>query len=277
MKMKRILAVLVPVFLCFGMSAQELVIVHLNDTHSHLEPERGGASKGCGGVVERAAFIDSLRRADGRRNVLLLHAGDFNQGTSYYTRFGGELELQLVNALRYDAVTLGNHEFDNGVDDLARRVEKIKCPVLCANYDFSGTALEGKVRPYAIFRRAGLRIGVFGLTVDVSSVVNASSVAGMKFLDCSVTANRWARFLKEEKRCDFVIALTHIGYDEDEMNDRVLAATTRNIDLIVGGHSHTFLESLPTVANLDGKEIPIVQDGCWGLNVGVLKVTGLKK
>ena len=150
---------------------RELTIIHVNDTHSHLEPIRSGSQKGFGGVIERAAFRDSVVKADGRRNVLFLHAGDFSQGTSYFTVLKGDVEIEMINALKYDCITLGNHELDNGVDELARRVSKVKCPVVVANYDFSNLELGKYVRPYAIVKKAGMKIGIIGLLTDITRVV----------------------------------------------------------------------------------------------------------
>ncbi len=248
---------------------KKLTILHVNDTHSHLEPERTGDEAGKGGVIERAAYRDSVIRAEGRRNVLMLHAGDFNQGTSYYSVLGGDLEVRLVNALKYDCITLGNHEFDNGIEDLTARVARIKCPVVVANYDFSAFELGKYVKPYAIVRKAGLKIGIIGLMPDISSLVAGETAKKLKALDRAGTVNRWAAFLKEEKKCDVVIALTHIGYGDDKR----LSEETRNVDLIVGGHSHTFLKQPYMGTNLDGWSVPVVQNGCWGLYVGNLKIS----
>lgn len=274
--MKKILLYIALFTMCFSAAAQnkDLVIIHMNDTHSHLEPERKGSLRDHGGIVERAAYIDSVRNEVGKKNVLLLHAGDWNQGTSYYTKFKGFLEVELLNTIKYDAICLGNHEFDNGIEDLAARVRKIKSPVLCANYDFSGSPLEKVIKPYTIVRKAGMKIGIFGLITDLSKVVSSEVGANLKKLDYVEVANRMARYLKEEKNCDMVIALTHIGYNNDKFSsDVLLAGSTRNIDIIVGGHSHTFLEEIKFVENLDGKQIPIVQNGCWGLNYAELRVS----
>lgn len=253
--------------------SQDLVILHVNDTHSHEEPLRdGGAQGGMGGVIERAAYVDSVRAAVGKKNVLLLHAGDYSQGTSYFTELGGDIEIDLINAMKYDVVTLGNHEFDNGIDELARRLGNLKCPVVCANYDFSELVLGKYVKPYAIVRKGGMKIGVIGLLTDVTRVVQKSIADKMKRFDDIEVANKWADYLKNEEHCDMVIALTHIGFDSVGMNDPALVAGTRNIDLVVGGHSHTFLTDAEYRNNLDSRPVPIVQDGCWGLFVGQVDV-----
>ena len=273
--MRKSLAILAAalVLLCACQPKQhKLVILHLNDTHSHFEPLRSGAEAGQGGVIERAAYIDSVRAAEGEENVLLLHAGDFSQGSSYFTQLGGDLEIATINAMRYDVVTLGNHEFDNGIEELARRLSVVDCPVVCANYDFSPFEAGKYIKPYAIVEKAGRKIGVFGLLTDILKVVDRSISDRLPKFDDVETAQKWADYLKNEEHCDLVIALTHIGYDGESFTDPVLVSKTRNIDLVVGGHSHTFLEKMEFGKNLDGKPVPIVQDGCWGLNVGQIDV-----
>lgn len=257
-------------FLMAGIAvgAQDLTILHLNDTHSHIDPQRSGEYKGRGGVIEQAAYIDSVRCADGKRNVLLLHAGDFGQGTSYFTELGGNIEIDVMNALRFDVVCLGNHEFDNGISELSRRLGNLKAEVVCSNYDFTGTELEGLVEPYTIVRRAGKKIGVIGLLTDIMKVVDRGIADELTYQEPAGVVNELAGFLKEKKGCDMVICLSHLGYSED----KELAAATRNVDVIVGGHSHTLLHKKQIVSDLDGKDVVIVQNWKWGLNVGQLKV-----
>ena len=257
---------------CSGASAQKLTIMHFNDTHSHLEPERAGKSAGRGGVIERAALVDSVRNAVGRRNFLLLHAGDFNQGTSYYTTLGGMLEVGLVNALGYDVITLGNHEFDDGIEHLGRRLAGLKCPVVCSNYDFSQFELGKYVKPYVVLKRGGMRIGIFGMLTDITKVVERTIADRLPKFDDVETANRWASYLKNEKKCDIVIALTHLGIENEDFMDQDLVRATRNIDLVVGGHSHTFIKDIVYENNIDGKPVPIVQNGCWGLDTAELSI-----
>ena len=273
MKKLLLLCLLLAAAVSFDAAAQKrLTLIHVNDTHSHFEPVRSGVDEGLGGIIERAAYIDSVRRADGRRNVLLLHAGDFSQGTSYFTVLRGDLEIDCINALRYDCVALGNHEFDNGPDDLARRLSRVKCPVVCANYDFSQLEVGNYVRPYAILHKAGRKIGIVGLLTDIREFVDHGIAMKLPFLDIAATANKWADYLKHTEKCDLVIALTHIGYEGEAFTDPMLVRASRNIDLVVGGHSHTFLENIEYETDLDGKPVPIVQDGCWGLFLGNLKI-----
>lgn len=272
--MRKLIAAVVTAMLvaCSGASAQKLTIMHFNDTHSHLEPERAGKSAGRGGVIERAALVDSVRNAVGRRNFLLLHAGDFNQGTSYYTTLGGMLEVELVNALGYDVVTLGNHEFDDGIEHLGRRLAGLKCPVVCSNYDFSQFELGKYVKPYVILKRGGMRIGIFGMLTDITKVVERTIADRLPKFDDVETADRWASYLKNEKKCDIVIALTHLGIENEDFMDPDLVRATRNIDLVVGGHSHTFIKDIVYENNIDGKPVPIVQNGCWGLDTAELTI-----
>ncbi|MDD7083142.1 MAG: metallophosphoesterase [Bacteroidales bacterium] len=272
--MRKLIAAVVTAILvaCSGASAQKLTIMHFNDTHSHLEPERAGKSAGRGGVIERAALVDSVRNAVGRRNFLLLHAGDFNQGTSYYTTLGGMLEVGLVNALGYDVITLGNHEFDDGIEHLGRRLAGLKCPVVCSNYDFSQFELGKYVKPYVVLKRGGMRIGIFGMLTDITKVVERTIADRLPKFDDVETADRWASYLKNEKKCDIVIALTHLGLENEDFMDQDLVRATRNIDLVVGGHSHTFIKDIVYENNIDGKPVPIVQNGCWGLDTAELSI-----
>lgn len=249
-------------------SAQNLTVLHLNDTHSHIDPERNG----MGGVIEQAAYIDSVRLADGPENVMLLHAGDFSQGTSYFTELKGDLEIDVLNAMAFDAVCLGNHEFDNGIDELVRRLKNLDTPVVCANYDFSGSELSELVKPYVIIEKAGKKIGIIGLLTDLSSVVDGDIARAMKYSSPSETADRYAEMLRYDEGCDLVVCLTHLGFEDEPYTDVELAKATRHVDLIVGGHSHTKLEDLRQVRNLDGEKVTVVTDGKWGLEVGNLSV-----
>ncbi|MBR3012103.1 MAG: metallophosphoesterase [Bacteroidales bacterium] len=270
--MKRlILTILCMLAVIVGASGQRnLVIVHLNDTHSHLDPERSGDDIGRGGVIERAAYIDSLRQAVGKNNVLLLHAGDWNQGSPYYTIYEGDLEVNLINAIKYDCLTLGNHEFDNGIEDLARRIKMIKQPVVCANYDFSPFDMGKKgIQPYTIVRKAGKKIGIIGMLTDITKVVAYETASRVpKVGDDAEVVNKWADYLRNTKKCDMVVVLSHMGYDED----LDIIGKIRNVDIIVGGHSHTFMKAMEYRTDLDGKQVPVIQDGCWGLNIGRIDV-----
>lgn len=252
----------------------KLTILHVNDTHSHMEPVRSGEYAGMGGALERAAYIDSVRTADGPENVLLLHAGDFCQGTSYFSELGGQVETRILNAIGYDVITLGNHEFDNGIEALGQVLSGVNMPVVCCNYDFSPFEAGKYIRPYAIVQKAGLKIGVIGVLCGLKEMVAGDIAGRIPAFDTVPTVQKYADELRPQ--CDLVIALTHIGYEAHNPGDLLdsdLAAATRNIDIIVGGHSHTFLEEAVKVKNLDGKDVPIVQVGWMGTYMGEFKVT----
>ena len=266
--MKRILTAICILMTSMSLNAQDLTILHFNDTHCHIDPQRSGDYKGRGGVIEQAAYIDSVRCAEGKRNVLLVHAGDFSQGSSYFTELGGNIEIDVLNALKFDVVTLGNHEFDNGLDELARRLKNLKADVVCANYNFEGTPLEGLVEPYTIIRRGGKKIGFIGLLTDIMEVVDGDIAKVLTYQDPAEVVNRLAGYLKEDKDCDMVVCLSHLGYGED----KDLAGSVRNVDLIIGGHSHTLLDDKQIVKDLDGEEVIIVQNWKWGLNAGHLSI-----
>lgn len=253
---------------------RHLTIIHVNDTHSHMEPDRTGEYMGMGGVLERAAYIDSVRKADGPENVLLLHAGDYSQGSSYFNEFGTAYMVKVLNALQYDVITLGNHEFDNGIEALGEALSASEMPVVVCNYDFSSFEMGKYIKPYVIVEKAGLKIGVIGVLCPLGSVVKGDIANRLPMLDMVSTVQKYADELRP--RCDLVIALTHIGYEEHgpgEMTDIQLCAATRGIDVFVGGHSHTFLEDAMYWPNLDGKKIPIVQTGWEGVYMGEFHVT----
>jgi 5'-nucleotidase len=269
--MKKIVIVFAALLMAFNMSAQKLVILHSNDTHSHIDPVRGSDNDGLGGVIERAAYIDSVRAAEGKKNVLLVDAGDFSQGSSYFSIFDGDIEVDVINALGYDVVCLGNHEFDNGLDELARRLKSLKAEVVCANYDFTGLPIAPYVKPYTIVKKAGFKIGIIGVLTDVRPVVDGHIAAKLKYGDAAEVVNKYAEILKNEKKCDLVICLTHIGFDGRD-SDVSLAGVSRNVDVIIGGHSHTDLKDIHWEKNSVGENVAIVTDLCWGLYMGKLEV-----
>lgn len=253
---------------------QQLTIIHVNDTHSHNEPEKMGEYEGFGGSLERAAYIDSVRKADGPENVLLLHAGDFSQGSSYFTEFGGMIEIQMLNANHYDATTLGNHEFDNGIEELGNRLESLECPVVVCNYDFSPFKCGQFIKPYVILEKAGRKIGVIGVLCPLKDMVAGDIANRIPEFPMIETVQKYVDEIRPQ--CDLVIALTHIGYTEHnpgDTTDPMLCAATRGVDLFVTGHSHTFMDKPDYVKNLDGKPIPIVQTGWMGVNMGEFHVT----
>ena len=222
-------------------SVHKLTIVHVNDTHSHFEPERSGEYAGMGGALERAAYVDSVRVADGASNVLLLHAGDFCQGTSYFSELGGVVEVSDLNAMGYDVVTLGNHEFDNGIEGLGQLLSGLNMPVVVCNYDFSPFEAGKYIQPYVIVEKAGLKIGVVGVLCGLKDMVAGDIANRIPAFDTVPTVQKYVDLLRPQ--CDVVIALTHIGYTPDY------------------------------VANLDGERVPIVQAGWMGVYMGEFHLT----
>ncbi len=250
----------------------KLTILHTNDVHSRIEPfpMDGSRNQGLGGVARRAALIGKIRADES--NVLLLDAGDIFQGTPYFNLFGGELEMKLMSDMRYDAATMGNHDFDNGIAGFLKQMPHAKFPFLVSNYNFENTALNGKTKSYDVFKKQGLKIGVFGLGIELDGLVDKKNYGETLYLDPIQKANEVAAFLKHEKQCDLVICLSHLGYKyrENKVSDVILAASTRNIDLIIGGHTHTFMKSPEDIMNLDKKITTVNQVGFAGINLGRL-------
>ncbi|WP_353126433.1 bifunctional metallophosphatase/5'-nucleotidase [Parapedobacter pyrenivorans] len=249
-----------------------LTILHTNDVHSRIDPfpMDGSRNQGLGGVARRATLVERIRNE--QRNVLLLDAGDTVQGTPYFNLFGGKVELELMSKMGYEASTIGNHEFDNGLEGLAKMLPYAKFPFLTANYDFNDTMLKGKTREYSIFKKQGLRIGVFGLGIELDGMVDPTLCRGVRYLDPIATANALAERLKQDYRCSLVVCLSHLGYkyQGNKVSDVVLAKNTRNIDLIIGGHTHTFMPAPESIRNLNGELTTINQVGFGGINLGRL-------
>ncbi len=255
-----------------GERTQRLTILHTNDVHSHLEPFAmdGGKYQGQGGVAQRAALVEQVRREE--EHVLLFDAGDIFQGTPYFNLYKGEPEIKAMSMLRYDACTMGNHDFDAGIEGFAKQLPHANFPVLVANYDFTNTPLEGKTKPYTTFKKGRLKIGVFGLGIELHGLVPESAYEHTKYIDPIVTANTIAEQLRKHEKCDMVICLSHLGYqyDSNKVSDIVLAKETSGIDLIIGGHTHTFLDKPVPVLNKSGRETVINQVGWAGLRLGRL-------
>lgn len=252
-----------------------LTILHTNDVHSRLDPfpMDGSRNAGKGGVARRATLIRQIRQEqlDGRpRHVLLFDAGDIFQGTPYFNIYKGEPEILAMNQLGYDAGTIGNHDFDGGIDNMRTQFNKARFPFLIANYDFRNTPMDGQTQPYKIFTVDGVKVGVFGLGIQPDGLIPKNLYGEMRYLDPLEIANQTARQLKQDKHCDYVVCLSHLGYKYNDgmVSDNVLAAKTRNIDLIIGGHTHTFLEAPVSVNNLDGKPTLINQVGFAGIYLG---------
>ena len=257
-----------------GAAARDLVILHTNDTHSLILPDADGR----GGVMQRKAIIDSVRKAN--RDVLLIDAGDKVQGTLYFKFFKGEVEYPLQNMLGVDIAILGNHEFDNGLQALADNERKLKAERLSANYDFTGTPADGLFKPYTIRKIDGKKIGFIGINLDPESIISQANYAGMGFRNVIETANETAAFLKDKKKCDLVVAVTHIGYtkDNEKTTDPELARASKDIDIIIGGHSHTLIdpkrpEQYPSIVeNSEGRPVLVVQTGKSGKYIGKIRV-----
>lgn len=263
------------VTLCCNANAQDLVILHTNDTHSQITPQVTGEGKGLGGYERREAYINSIVKKYGKKSVLLVDAGDFSQGSPYFSLFKGDVEIELLNALGYDAVCLGNHEFDNGHAELARRIGDAKFDVVCANYDFSGSPLEGVVKPYTIIKKAGKKIGIIGLMCNIKGVVSSKYLKNASYIHPVKVLNRLALELKNVHKCNLIIALSHCGHyagRENNPGDEYIAAQSENVDIIIGGHSHTKLKDKVIVKNKLGRDVIIVQDGEKGEYVGKLDV-----
>lgn len=252
----------------------KVTILHTNDWHSRIEsfPKDGGKFAGMGGAATRAALIKKIRTQD--KQVLLLDAGDMFQGTPYFNFFDGELEYRLMSQMGYDAVTLGNHDFDKGIDGIVKQLPLATFDIINCNYDFSATALKDKVKPYRIFNKGGVNIGVIGVGIDLIGLVPNDLYAGVKYNDPINLASNLAHDLKTNKNCDFVICLSHLGYEytNDKISDRILAQKSANIDLIIGGHTHTFLPKPVTLKNKENKEVIINQVGWAGLQLGKIEL-----
>ena len=248
----------------------KLVILHTNDVHSRIDPfpMDGSRNQGMGGVAARYALINKIRQEN--PNVLLLDAGDIFQGTPYFNFYCGELELKMMSMMGYDAGIMGNHDFDNGVEGFYKQLPHANFPILNTNYDFSDTLLHDKTQPYKIFTKDGLKIGVFGLGIELTGLVNKVQYGNTKYLDPINKALEWEKVLKEDKKCDIIICLSHLGYkySGQKVSDIVLAESTNYIDLIIGGHTHTFLDKPDSKRNLKGQETLINQVGFAGINLG---------
>lgn len=260
-------------------AGEQLTILHTNDVHSHVEPfpEEDKKYPGLGGAEYRSAIINNIRRQ--KENLLLLDAGDIFQGTPYFNFFHGDIEINLMNKMGYDAATIGNHDFDGGIENLSKQISRANFPFVNCNYDFSGTAVAGKVFPHIILRRGKLRIGITGCGVELDGLVPAQLYAGTRYLDPVYCIQKQVDILKKEKHCHLVICLSHLGfkYDNSKVSDIVLARSTNNIDLIIGGHTHTFLEAPVKEKNKDGNEVLINQVGWAGVQLGQLDYVFQKK
>ncbi|MDY5432596.1 metallophosphatase [Bacteroides pyogenes] len=276
--MKKLHTLLIVCFVWgFGFSAsaqktKQLIILQTSDVHSRIEPinQKGDKNYKEGGFVRRATFLNRFRKEN--EHVLLFDCGDFSQGTPYYNIYKGEVEVKLMNEMGYDACTIGNHEFDFGLENMARLFKMAAFPIVCSNYDLENTPLKGLVKPYIILERFGLRIGVFGLGAKPDGLIQADKCEGVVYKDPVQVSNETAALLKSEG-CDVVVCLSHLGIQTDER----LIADTRNIDVVLGGHSHTFMKAPKTYLNADGKEVRLMHTGKNGVRVGHLDLTLTRK
>jgi len=253
---------------------KKLTILYTNDQHSRIEPFPANDAKfaGQGGFAKRAALIKEIRKTD--RNILLLDAGDVFQGTPYFNFYHGELEFKLMSLMGYDAVTLGNHDFDLGIENLVTQMQHASFSFVNCNYNFQDTSLFDKMQPHKVFVKDGIKIGVFGIGIELNGLVEKKLFGSIKYnnpIDC---ANSTAHHLKNNLKCDYVICLSHLGfkYDTEKISDITLASQTKNINFIIGGHTHTFLDSPLIVTNSEGKEVSITQVGWAGIWLGKIEI-----
>jgi len=251
---------------------RHITILHTNDTHSHIEPFKANDSRNPnrGGVARRATLIEQIRREN--KNTLLLDAGDIFQGTPYFNYFGGELEFKLMSMLKYDVATIGNHDFDNSIEGLYKQLPNAKFDFVSANYDFKNTVLDTHVKPYKIIIKDDIKIGIFGLGIELEGLVSKKMYKETAYLNPVEITQDITNQLKNVEKCDLIICLSHLGYNyrrnPTKISDLNLAKITKDIDLIIGGHTHTFLPKPTLVKNLDDKNILVNQVGAYGLNLG---------
>ena len=256
---------------------KKLTILHTNDMHSHIFPLKSGKYKGLGGMAERATLIKSLREKID--NVLLLDAGDIFQGTPYFNFFGGELEFKLMSEMNYDAATLGNHDFDNGITGLNNKLRYAKFSFINSNYDFRSTILNGKIKKFKIFKKDQLKVGVFGLGIELDGLVQKKLYEGIKYYDPIEVANEVSSTLKFDYKCDMIVCLSHLGldYKSEKVSDLKVAKNSSYIDLIIGGHTHSFLENSIFIKNQVNKKVVVSQAGYGGIKLGRLDFIFNKK
>ena len=269
--------------LCFQLAAfsadkVKLVILHTNDTHSQVEPSEKSslATSDMGGYARRMGVIEKIRSEE--KNVLLLDAGDYWQGTPYFNFFNGRIEIDALNRMKYDATTLGNHEFDNGTDTLAAVIQNLNNPLISSNYDVTNSVIRDFVKPWIVIKKAGLKIGVMALNVNPESLILESNIRDVNYIDPVAKAQEISEYLKNKEKCDLIICLSHLGSDKDSksVNDFEIARKTKFIDVIIGGHSHTMLENAKT-KNAAGRDVIIAQMAKSGFYLGRIDLLLTKK
>jgi 5'-nucleotidase len=263
----------------FAAEGRHLVILHTNDVHSQIEafPENHKQYPGLGGAAARKAIIDQIRSQ--HSDVLLFDSGDIFQGTPYFNFFGGELEFKLMSQMGYNAATLGNHDFDGGIKNIEKQLFNADFPFICSNYNFNNTVLNGKTFPYKVFHVGALKVGVLGIGIALKGLVPDQLYEDTVYMPPIEMANQYAAILKEDLRCDLVVCLSHLGYKyaNDRISDVLLAENTRFIDIILGGHTHTFMEKPDIRKNLDGESVMVHQAGWAGVQLGRLDIFFEKK
>ena len=254
---------------------KHLLILHTNDTHSCVMPLNANladtALAGRGGYLRRLEMIRQERAV--HPDLLLFDSGDFSQGSPYYNLFKGDVEVGLMNKMGYDAATIGNHEFDFGLDNMIRIFRQARFPIVCSNFDFADTELKDLVKPYIVLKRKGVKIGVFALSPKLKGLISDKNCPGVKYLDPAKVALETATMLKKDMKCDMVICISHLGWDMGGEDDSYMIKGSRNIDVVLGGHSHSFLERLEYVNNMDGKPVPVDQNGNHGIFIGKMLVS----
>ena len=276
-----VVSLVVPTALSLMSSSKDeeirLTILSTNDVHSRIDPfpAKDKRNAGMAGFARRAAMIKEIRAEED--NVLLFDAGDIFQGTPYFNMYGGELEFKLMSDMGYDAATMGNHDFDNGLEGFNKQLPHAKFPFICSNYDFDKTILKEQTKPYQIFEKSGLKIGVIGVGVEMEGLISKKNYGDAVYLDPIEKANEYAAMLKKQN-CDYIICISHLGYNYEQhkqqkkVSDLILAANSRNIDYIIGGHTHTFLDQPDEVLNIDGQKVLVSQSGWGGILLGRLDV-----
>ena len=254
---------------------KRLVILHTNDTHSQIfpiTPQLPDTMKaGRGGFLRRIAMLKEERAKN--PDLLYFDSGDFFQGSAYFTLFKGDVEVGLMNQMGIDASTIGNHEFDFGLENMARVFKMANFPILCANYDFTGTVMEGLTKPYIIIKRNGVKIGAFAVCPKMQGLVSDKNCEGVKYLDPAKVALETATMLKENEKCDVVICISHLGWNSNRgEDDQYMIQGSRNIDLVLGGHTHTYMPTLEHWNNMDGKPVPVDQNGKAAIFVGRIEL-----
>ncbi len=251
---------------------KQLVILHTNDTHSTILPVSPNIDDkeiaGRGGFLRRVNMIKEQRQQN--PDLLLFDSGDFSQGSGYYTLFKGEVEVGLMNLMGYDAATIGNHEFDFGLDNMARIFRLANFPIVCSNYDCTGTVLEGLVKPYITLKRNGVKIGVFALSPALKGLVFDGNCEGLVYLDPAETAQKYIDLLRKQEKCDIVICISHLGWKDSEYTDEQMLQGVEGCDLVLGGHTHTYMKELEYAPDKTGKQIPVDQNGKHGAFIGKL-------